>query len=270
MNRLAKRLEWCRKGKRLFLAGFLPAGYPTGRGFTDCIRSAFESGIDAMEIALPNPPLPLDGPLIQQAAVAGAAQVSGPADALRRAVRGRTDESQAIIALAYRHAFDALGADGLIELCVKTDVDAVLMPEHSMAEQLSFSRRSRAAGLEQVIFLYLEDDLQTLASSGLRRPVIYLQSADLNTGGRFDPGKARERLGEVRTALDGCGAFVLVGFGVKGPQEIATLGDSIADGAIIGTALVEAAGQGAACVRSLIDSVQPVLPKGGAEVVGHG
>lgn len=214
-----------------------------------------------MEIALPNAPLPLDGPLIRAAVSAGAEAVPDAGEGLRLAVAGRAQPAQAIIAMAYRDAFDGLGIGELLRLCVDTDVDAVLLPQHDITEQIEIAHRSRAAGLEQVLFIHLEDDLPRLAASELERPVIYLQSADLQTGGPFDADKAIERVLAVRRALAGRDAYVLVGFGVRGRAEAEALLTSSADGVIVGTALVRAAGQGPAHVRELMQSFQPALPK---------
>lgn len=270
MNRLTDRLAWSRAGRRLFLVGYLPAGYPGGLQFTASVRAAFDAGVDAMEIGLPNPPRPLDGPLIQEAARIGASHVDGAEHALRLAVAARQHEGQAIIALAYRQAVDELGVDELLAACVRTGSDAVLLPEHPLSDQIAVAHRARAAGLEQILFLSLEEDLPLLADSGLDDPVIYLQSADLQTGGAFDAAKAGERLDELRAALGGAGAYVLVGFGVRGPLEIASLASSSADGAIVGTAVVEAAQHGPAGVAALVESIQSALPKRSAEAVGHG
>ena len=60
-----------------------------------------------------------------------------------------------MIALAYRAATDQLSAR-LIGACVTAAVDAVLLPEHPVAEQLRLTDLVRAAGLEQIILLYLE------------------------------------------------------------------------------------------------------------------
>lgn len=262
MNRLGTRLAWSRDGGRLALVGYLPAGYPTAAEHTACVRAAFEAGVDAMEIALPNPPLPLDGPLIQAAAAQGAAHVRDPQHALELAAAGRVHPHQAVIALAYRTAFEELGAEEFLRVCVAADADAVLMPQHTMAEQIEMAHRTRAAGLEQVLFIYLEEDLPRLAASGLTDPVVYVQSADLQTGGAFDPDKAQERLGELREALADPGAMVLVGFGLKGRSQVETLIGSSADGVIVGTSMVEAARDGGPeAVRELTADIQPALPK---------
>lgn len=261
MNRLVDRLLWARAGGRLFLVGYLPAGYPGGAAFARSVEEAFAAGADAMEIALPGAPLPVDGPLIQEAVRQGAQHVDDAADALRRAVGARVHPFQSVIALANRATVEEIGTGELLRTAVEAGADALLLPQHTMTEQLGLAVRTRAAGLEQVIFLHREEDLPTLAASGLDRPVLYLQSADVRTGGAFRADKAAERLDETRRALGGLDAFVLVGFGVRGAEEAATLVASSADGVIVGTAMVEAARRGAGGVGDLVRSIQPALPR---------
>lgn len=266
MNRLTRRLEQCRAGNRLLLAGYLPAGWPDRDGHVRCLRAAVDAGADAMEIAMPNPPLPLDGPQVQHASRIGAGHVDGAADALRLAARGRGSSDAAIIALFYRHAHDELGIDDVLATCVDNDVDALLLPQHPLSEQIEVAHRSRAAGLEQVLFVHLEQDLPLLAASRLDHPVIYLQSADLRTGGPFDADKAHERLGEVRDVLGVHDASVLVGFGVRGRAEVRALRPTTADGVIMGSAMVEAAGTGSTAVGKLVAEIRPELRRRAAHV----
>lgn len=54
---------------------------------------------------------------------------------------------------------------------------------------------------------------------------------------------------------------MLVGFGLKGPAEVETLVGTSADGVVVGTAMVAAAGGGPEAVRDLAAAIQPALPK---------
>lgn len=263
MNRLTSRLRAVRASGRLFVLGFLPAGYPGRSGFVAGVAAAFDAGADALEIAIPNPPLPLDGPLIQAAGQQGAAAISGPHEGLRLAALQRREPDQAVVALAYRHAAAQLGQQGLLRTCLDADVDAVLMPEHSFAEQIEAATAARRVGLEQVLFIHLEKDLALLRDLPFADPVVYVQSADLQTGGTFDPAKARERVTELREAMGGRDAHVLVGFGVRGPDEVELLVGTSADGAVIGTTLVAAAGEGEQAVRRLVGSVRRAAERQG-------
>lgn len=261
MNRLVQALQDSRNQQRLLLVGFLPAGWPDRVRYEACVAAVMDGGVDALEIAVPSPPLPMDGPLLQQAAEVATREVGDAATALRLAARGRGDRRSAIIGLFYRHAVDEIGLQAVIDTAVAADVDALLMPQHSFAEQLLIARQVRAAGLEQVLFLYLEEDLELLADLDLDRPIIYMQSADLRTGDPFDGAKARERVGELRDALAGQDAAILVGFGVRGADEIAELVDSSIDGVIVGTALTAAAQDGPGSLAGMVRDMLPSLDR---------
>lgn len=261
MNRLVRALQDSREQQRLMLVGFLPAGWPDRGRHEACVAAVMDGGVDALEIAVPSPPLPMDGPLLQQAAEVAVREVGTAGAALRLAARGRGERRAAIIGLFYRHAFDELGLQGVIDTCVESDADALLLPEHSFAEQVEIARSARAAGLEQVLFLFLEKDLELLADLDLQSPVIYVQSADLRTGDPFDAAKARERVGELREALGGQDAAVLVGFGVRGAEEIGELAGSSIDGVIVGTALTAAAKDGHAPLADMVRDMLPALDR---------
>ena len=239
--------------------GFLPAGYPSPEGFRAAAHAAFESGLDALEVSMPGPAPELDGPLIQSAALQAAPQMSGIPDALRLASSSRLHPDDSIIALAYLSTFAHLSIDDFLAELVAADVDGVLLPQHSMAEQLDVGLRAQALAIEPVLFLHRQEDLELIAASAIVNPVIYLQSADLRTGGAFNPDKARERLDELSAALHGAPYSVCVGFGVRGLDEVRVLMAGGADGAIIGTRLVAAAGEGPQAVARIVDEVAPAL-----------
>ena len=259
VTRLTARFESARAEGRGILMGFLPAGFPNPETFTASSRAAFASGLDALEVSMPGPAPELDGPLIQEAARTASAFMTSVPQALTLAAKSRLRSDDPIIALAYAHTLDALGPVGYLDALVAADVDACLLPQSPMAEQISIGVAAQARGIEPVIFLHLQEDLGQLANSDLVKPIIYLQSADLQTGGIFNETKARERLSELSEAFGRKTYFVSVGFGVRGPQEVATLMNAGADGAIVGTRLVTAATDGPEAVAELVDSISPAL-----------
>lgn len=239
--------------------GFIPAGYPSPEGFRAAARAAFESGLDALEVSMPGPAPELDGPLIQAAALQAAPQMAGIADALQLASSSRLHPDDSIVALAYLSTFEGISIADFIDELVSADIDGILLPQHTMAEQLEVGLTAQARAIEPVLFLHRQEDLELIATSAIVNPVIYLQSADLRTGGAFNPAKARERLDELGAALRGKSYSVCVGFGVRGLDEVKVLMAAGADGAIIGTRLVAAAGDGPETVARIVDEVAPAL-----------
>jgi tryptophan synthase alpha chain len=258
-TRLKRRLEQARAERRGVLLGFLPAGYPSPEAFTAAAGAAFEAGLDALEVSLPGPAPILDGPLIQAAALQAAQHLSSIPEALELAAASRRQPDDTIVALAYARTFEEISADEFFDALEAADVDAFLLPQHSMADQLALGIRAQARGIEPVVFLHLQEDLELLAESELDHPIIYLQSADLQTGGTFNSAKAKERLGELAEALAGRSYSVCVGFGVRGFDEVTMLMSAGADGAIIGTRLVAAAGEDPAHVAAIVDEVATAL-----------
>ena len=153
----------------------------------------------------------------------------------------------------------------LLDELALADIDALLLPEQIMASQIEIGIAAQARGIEPVIFLHLQEDLEELARCALVRPVIYLQSADLQTGGSFNQATAVERLGELAAAFGDKEYWVIVGFGVRGSSEVGPLIEAGASGAIVGTRLVTAASEGADEVSTLIRDITPALsrPKAG-------
>lgn len=260
-NRLRRGVDRAKREQRGLLMGFLPAGFPTPAEFHSVAREAFSAGLDALEVSMPGPAPELDGPLIQSAADRASAHLGSISEALLLAARSRVSDDDAIVALAYASTLEGISVEGFFQELVDADIDAYLLPQHSMAEQLELAEHARERGIEPVLFLHLQEDLDRLAASSLEDPIIYLQSADLRTGGRFDPVKASERLSELAEALDERSYVVCVGFGVRGPRETETLIAAGADGVIIGTGLVRAADAGPDEVAALVSSMMPALER---------
>lgn len=259
MTRLRRRLEQAKSERRGILMGFLPAGFPSPVGFQAAAQAAFDAGLDALEASMPGPAPALDGPLIQAAADQAAQHLTGISDALKLAASSRSQPDDTIIALAYAQTLRDVSADVFFDELTTADVDAYLLPQHPMHEQLEMALLARARGIDAVVFLHLQEDLGQLAASALDTPIIYLQSADLRTGGTFNPEKASERLAELAAAFGERPYFVCVGFGVRGPDEIEMLMEAGADGVIIGTRLVAAAESGPAEIEALVNEVGPAL-----------
>ena len=258
-NRLRARLAQARAERRGVMLGFLPAGYPDPERFLAAAGAAFEAGLDALEVSMPGPAPELDGPLIKAAAQQASQHLGSIAEAVELAARARQLPGDSLIALAHVRTLENLPIEGFLDAIAAADVDGVLLPQHTVADQLAVGLQARERNIEPVIFLHLQEDLGVIAASALHDPLIYLQSADLRTGDPFNPAKAVERLGELADALAGRPYSVCVGFGVRDHGDVQKLMAAGADGAIIGTRLVSAADEGPAAVAAIVDEVAPAL-----------
>jgi tryptophan synthase alpha chain len=258
-NRLRSRLAQARIEHRGVMLGFLPAGYPDPERFLASAGAAFEAGLDALEVSMPGPAPELDGPLIQAAAVQASRHLDSIAEALELAARARRLPDDSLIALAYASTLESTPVEELLDELAAADIDGILLPQHSVREQLAIGLLARERDIEPVIFVHLQEDLGVIAASDLEHPLIYLQSAALRTGDPFNAEKAIERLGELAEALAGRRYSVCVGFGVRDHDDVARLMNAGADGAIIGTRLVKAADDGPQSVIGIVDEVASAL-----------
>lgn len=271
MTRLRARLDSCRHDGRAAVIGYLPAGFPDRAGYLMLVERAFNAGLDALEIGLPAPAPVTEGATITAALSTGRTAVSGLQDALTLAAAARARARDALIALAYDVVVDELGIDHLTACCRAAEIDSVLLPQRSMDSQLEISGQAQAKGLGVVLFLSRREEIRQLADAGLRDPIVYLQSATQHTGQTFNPDVALERLGEVRSALGEQAARILVGFGIASPPDVQILVRAGADGVVVGTAFVEAAGRGGDDLEQLVVALRaaavahPTSPTGRRE-----
>ena len=259
INRLQSRMAQAQIERRGVMLGFLPAGYPDPERFLAAAGAAFEAGLDALEVSMPGPAPALDGPLIQAAATQASRHLGSIAEALELAARARRLPGDSLIALAYASTLANTPIEEFLDALAAADIDGILLPQHSVREQLAIGLLARERNIEPVIFLHLQEDLAVIAASDLRHPLIYLQSAALRTGDPFNPEKAVERLGELAEALAGRSYSVCVGFGVRDHGDVEQLMNAGAHGAIIGTRLVRAAEDGPEAVAAIVDEVAPAL-----------
>lgn len=252
MTRLRARLDSCRRAGRAAVVGYLPAGFPDRNTHQALVARAFSAGLDALEIGLPSPAPPTEGPTITAALAAGRGAVDGIQDALLLAAGARTQAQDVLIALAYDNVVDAAGIDFLLQACEAADVDAILLPQQDMDTQVENFRRARSLDIDVVVFLHRHEEIGFLVQAALDDPIIYLQSATQHTGEHFNRYTALQRLRDVRSELGAGSAQILAGFGVSTPHDVEILVRAGADGAVVGTAVVEAAARGADHLEELI------------------
>lgn len=226
------------------MVGYLPAGFPDRTGYRALVNRAFAAGLDALEVGLPGPAPPSEGSAITAALAMGRAAVDSLPDALALAAGARARAEDALIVVAHDAVVDEVGIDYLLEVCRAAEIDSILLPQQPMRRQLEVARRARTKDMDVVLFLARRGDVRRLTETGLRDPIVYLQSATQHTGGTLNRDTALRRLGDVRSAFGPQSARVLIGFGVTSPLDAQVLARAGADGVVVGTAVVEAASDG--------------------------
>ena len=239
MTRIADAFVRARSQGRAAFVAYITAGDPSPDATVGLAQALARAGTDVLELGVPFSDPIADGPVLQRAAsraLAAGTTLESVFEIARR-IRGQTD--MALVLFSYlnpvlrrgaRAATDAraAGFDGALV----TD----LPPEEAHWTQSHF----RDAGLDTVFLVSPTSPPSRMAEAAkLSSGFLYVVSRSGTTG-------AREKLPRdlpqtVRRARSAAGRLpVAIGFGISTP-EAAGRAASLADGVVVGSALVRAA-----------------------------
>jgi tryptophan synthase alpha chain len=248
MSQLAPVFEQARSEGRAALIGYLPAGFPTVPGSKDTLRAMVESGCDIVEVGLPYSDPVMDGPTIQVAAE----------QALRSGFRVRdlfdvvssvASAGGRAVVMTYWNPVLRYGVDAFARDLAAAGGLGLITPDLVPDEAADWMAASDAHRLDRIFLVApssTEERIDLTASSS--RGFLYATSVMGVTGARDVVSSAAPEL--VRRVREHTSMPVGVGLGVRSGAQAAELA-AFADGVIVGSAFVTAAGAGEQAVRSL-------------------
>lgn len=236
-------------------AVFMPyhaMGYPDRDRTLEVIQALSDNGAGLFEIGIPHSDPLADGPTVQTATYTALTQGTTVRDCLAmcRELRAAGIE-QPFCAMTYYNPLFAYGIQRFVDDAVASGIDGLIVPDLPPEESEELEAACRQAGLATIYLLAptsTEDRIRFVAAhcTGF----VYLVSVTGITGARTElPLDLAEFVARVRshTSLP-----LAVGFGIATRAQAAAVA-AIADGVIVGSALVKAAAseQGVAEVRAL-------------------
>ncbi len=230
--------------KRAALVAYLTFGDPDPETSIEVVAAACAAGADVIELGVPFSDPSADGPSIQRAmerALAAGATLAGALDAvaeLRR--RGVTTP---IVLFGYYNPVFVMGVDAFAARAEAAGVDAVLtvdLPIDEIAELAVPLAKRNVSVIPLVAPTSTPDRVARLGE--LAAPFVYYISLTGVTGVRAAVAVDPARLATIRSASQ---APVAVGFGIRTPADAAQFA-AIADGVVVGSALVERVADGPA------------------------
>jgi tryptophan synthase alpha chain len=237
-----------RARNEIALIPYVTAGYPSIAASLDFVQAAAAAGADAVEIGLPFSDPVADGPTIQFASHE-ALQAGFRTRPFLQTLAARPRPCPLIV-MTYLNPLLALGP-AAFALLSGAGACAVVVPDLPEEEASSVSAEAAKCGIDVVLLAAptsSEERLRRIGASS--RGFVYVVGVVGTTGARRDADPDLPRiLARVRatTALP-----LVAGFGLSDPAHVKAIA-SRADGAIVGSRLVEAIRQGedfAALVRS--------------------
>jgi tryptophan synthase alpha chain len=227
-------------GKRAALMPYLMAGFPTLEHSVAIGEACVRAGADLLELGVPYSDPLADGPVIHEAgtrALAAGASVGGVLEVARRLA-----PSVPVVLMCYANMVFAPGAQAFVERLARTGACGLIVPDLPLEEAGGLRQACDAAGLALVPLVAPTTTPERLREIGAgARGFLYTVSVVGTTGerealqGRFAQVVERAKAStEVPVAL---------GFGISTPEQARQAADAGADGVIVGTRLVRAAGE---------------------------
>lgn len=255
-DRLSSRFATCRAEGRAALVTFVTGGDPTPAQTGEVLDALVAGGADVIELGMPFTDPMADGPAIQEANLrALAAGVTTDAlFGIARDFRTRHPEVPLIL-MGYFNTIDQRGVDRFAAEARDAGVDGVICVDVPPEEDDALGPQLRAQGLHLIRLATPTSDAQRLPAilNGASGFLYYVAVAGI-TGTR---SAAEAEVAEAVTRLKNATELpVAVGFGVRTPEQAAAIA-KVADGVVVGSAIVELVGKAPAArlgaeVRELI------------------
>jgi tryptophan synthase alpha chain len=248
-------------GKRAALMPYVMAGYPTLELSVRIGEACVEAGADVIELGVPYSDPLADGPVIHAAgtaALAAGANVAGVLE-VARALAPRVP----VVLMCYANMVFAPGVEAFVERLARTGACGLIVPDLPQGEGPEVLEACEAAGLALVPLVAPTTTPERLAAIGERaQGFLYTVSVVGTTGERRTLGESFAEV--VARAKAATSAPVALGFGIATPEQAAQAAEAGADGVIVGTRLVRAAGEGsdpAAAVGALVGELAAGLAR---------
>jgi tryptophan synthase alpha chain len=240
VTRLRAAFDRAAAEHRAALVAYLTFADPDPATSIEIVHAAANAGADVIELGVPFSDPSADGPSIQAAmerALAAGGSLAGAIDAvaeLRR--RGVTTP---IVLFGYYNPIFTMGPATFARRAALAGVDAVLTVDLPIDELDELAVPLLAHELAVVPLVAPTSTPERIARlAGRDAPFVYYISMTGVTGATAARGGLPVDPARIAHIREAAGAPVAIGFGIRTPADVARFA-SIADGVVVGSALVE-------------------------------
>ncbi|MBL7198911.1 MAG: tryptophan synthase subunit alpha [Anaerolineae bacterium] len=241
MSRIAETFEHLRSGGRTALMPYLTIGYPERESALALIPALVTAGADLVELGVPFSDPLADGATIQAASQRALENGMTLALCLEQAAALRARGTVApFVLMGYYNPILQMGIERFACRAAASGIDGVIVPDLPPEESNSLRTILRASGIDMVFLLAPTSGDERIRYVAERASgFLYLVSLVGVTGARDRlPPDLEAFVARVRAVTD---LPLAVGFGISTPAQAARVA-GIADGVIVGSALVKAVG----------------------------
>lgn len=247
------------EGKKAFVA-YIMAGDPDRDTAMALMKGLPGAGVDVIELGLPFTDPMADGPAIQlagQRALEAGMTLEGTLAMV--AEFRQSDQETPIVLMGYYNPIYAMGVSAFLDAAVNAGVDGLIVVDLPPEEDDELCVPANAAGLNFIRLATPTTDDKRLPAvlkntSGF---VYYVSITGITGAAEASADAVGPEVARIKAATD---LPVCVGFGIKTPQGVRAIGE-VADGAVVGSAIVSRIGAGAT-VEEVLGFVEELV--GGA------
>jgi tryptophan synthase alpha chain len=226
------------------LVAYLTGGDPDPKAFLANSTALIEGGADIVEIGIPFSDPIADGPVIQASSMRALSQGATPKGILGLIRELSSQFPVPFVVLSYYNPILAMGLDRFLKKARESGVDGIVVPDLPVEESDEFRNLALKHNIDN-IYLAAPNTSKLRLRTILDRSkgFLYLVSLYGVTGPRdsLSP-QALEAVKKVKSLARGQ-IPVSAGFGVSQPEHVSSIIRSGADGAIVGSALVNIVSQ---------------------------
>ncbi|MDI6873279.1 tryptophan synthase subunit alpha [Candidatus Solincola sp.] len=236
MKRIEDMFE--RTRGRAALIGFTTAGFPD-RKTSLRLASVLLENCDALELGVPFSDPVLDGPVIQESSFRALQAGFRPSQVFELVGELRRRTENPILIMTYYNPVHRLGHRTFAAAAAEAGADGVLIPDLPPEEMGDWREAANGHGLAVILFASMTTPDERLRMLGeLTQGFLYCFAVKGTTGLR--DSLSRELAPFLERVRRFCSRPIAAGLGVSNPEQCREVG-RLADGVIVGSALVKAA-----------------------------
>ncbi len=240
---------------------FVTCGDPDLETTAAIVRAMAENGADLIELGIPFSDPTAEGPVIQGAnirALAGGVTTDKVFDLVREV---RRDVTVPMVFMTYANVVYSYGADQFIATCKDIGIQGLILPDIPFEEKEEFLDLCHTYGVDLVSLVAPTSADRIAMIAREAEGFLYIVSSLGVTGTRTEISTDLDSI--VKVVRENTDTPCAIGFGISTPEQCAKMG-AIADGAIVGSAIVklvaqygkDAAGPVGEYVRSMKEALQ--------------
>ncbi|MEL6600217.1 MAG: tryptophan synthase subunit alpha [Pseudomonadota bacterium] len=255
MTRITAKFEALKAADRTAFVAFIMAGDPDPVLSQTVLNGLPGAGVDVIEIGMPFTDPMADGPSIQlagQRALEAGMTLDKTLDMVR-AFRA-TDDATPIVLMGYYNPIWSKGVDSFLSAALDAGVDGLIVVDLPPEEDAELCLPAQEVGLNFIRLATPTTDDRRLPAvlnntSGF---VYYVSITGITGAAEANAGSVAPDVARIR---ERSGLPVCVGFGIKTPEAATAMAD-VADGVVVGSAIVDRMAQSGATADDVLAFVK--------------